>query len=111
MVEEFNQLAAREIEEVREEWGADFDKNSEIMKRGFRAAELSQEQLENLETALGSKAFMQMGKRLGDLISEKGVPGLKTAKRRTTTIMRPPVNRNSEKRRKRAHITEDIKNG
>ena len=80
MVEEFNQLAAREIEEVREEWGADFDKNSEIMKRGFRAAELSQEQLENLETALGSKAFMLIGKRLGDLISVKGVPGLKNGK-------------------------------
>ena len=80
MVEEFNKLAAKEIEEVREEWGADFDRNSEIMKRGFRAAELSKEQLESLETALGSKAFMQMGKRLGDLISEKGVPGLKNGK-------------------------------
>ena len=75
MVEEFNKLAAKEIEEVREEWGADFDRNSEIMKRGFRAAELSKEQLESLETALGSKAFMQMGKRLGDLISEKAFRG------------------------------------
>lgn len=78
-VEAFNKLAQKEIEEVKQEWGADYDKNHEIMARGLKMLELTKEQHECLETALGSKGYMLLGKRIGDSISEGAYPGLKNS--------------------------------
>lgn len=76
MTELFNQQVEKDKEEIQSRWGADYSKNEELMKRGFRMLELPKEQLENIEFSIGTKAFMQLGKKLGDLISEDNVKGI-----------------------------------
>lgn len=76
MAENFNRQSAKEQEEVKAEWGADYSKNQELMQRGWRLTELPQETLENIEVSMGTKAFMQLGKKLGDFISEDNARGI-----------------------------------
>ncbi len=76
MTEKFNQQAESDKEAVKELWGNDYDKNTEIMKQGFRAMNLEQSVLENIEIAMGTKAFMLLGKHFGDMISPDMAKGL-----------------------------------
>lgn len=78
VTELFNQKSQAEQNEVKELWGTDFDKNSAIMKHGFRVLGLSQEFLENIEVAIGSKNFMLLGKHIGDMVSEDAAKGLRS---------------------------------
>lgn len=70
MTEAFNAQVEKDKEEIRAEWGEDYSKNEELMKRGVRVLGLSEELLTNIEVSIGTKAFMQLGKRLGDAVSE-----------------------------------------
>lgn len=83
MTEAFNQQVDKDKEEIRTLWGNDYSKNEELMKRGFRMTELSGTQLENIEFSIGTKAFMQLGKKLGDFISEDNVRGIGGGKTKT----------------------------
>lgn len=76
MAEKFNQQAVKDQEELKVEWGDDYSKNTELMSRGFRMLELPQGVLENIEVSMGTKAFMQLGKKLGDFISEDNARGI-----------------------------------
>lgn len=76
MAEKFNQQSAKDQEELKTEWGDAFSKNQELMNRGWRLTELPQETLENIEFSMGTKAFMQLGKKLGDFISEDNARGI-----------------------------------
>ncbi len=76
MAEQFGRQSAKDQEEIKAEWGADYSQNQELMKRGFRMLELPQNVLENIEVAMGTKAFMTLGKKLGDLISEDNARGI-----------------------------------
>lgn len=60
-------LLGREKEELKREWGADFDKNSEIVRRawkvGAEAAGITVEQMDEFATELGNKiGFAKMFK-------------------------------------------------
>ena len=76
MAEQFVKQSKQDLEAVKSEWGSDYDKNEELMKRGWRMLELSDETLENIEVSIGTKAFMTLGKKLGDYISEDNVRGV-----------------------------------
>lgn len=74
--EAFNAQVEKDKEEVKAEWGNDYPKNEELMKRGFRMLGLSTDELQNIECSIGTKAFMRLGKKLGDSISEDNTKGL-----------------------------------
>ena len=66
----------KDKEEIRSEWGDDYSKNEELMKRGVTVLGLSEDLLTNIEVSIGTKAFMELGKRLGEAISEDTAKGL-----------------------------------
>lgn len=70
LTEAFNAQVEKDKEEVRAEWGDDYSKNEELMKRGIRLLDLPEELLSNIEMSIGTKVFMKLGKRLGDAVSE-----------------------------------------
>ena len=76
MTDAFNAQVEKDKEEVRAEWGEDYSKNEELMRRGVRVLGLSEDLLTNIEVSIGTKAFMQLGKRLGDAVSEDTVKAL-----------------------------------
>ena len=76
LAEKFNQQAIKDQEEIKAEWGDDFSRNQELMNRGWRMLELPENVLENIECSIGTKAFMQLGKKLGDYISEDNARGI-----------------------------------
>ncbi len=76
MTEAFNAQVEKDKEEVRSEWGDDYSKNEELMKRGVAVLGLDENLLTNIEVSIGTKAFMQLGKRLGEAISEDTAKGL-----------------------------------
>jgi Mn-dependent DtxR family transcriptional regulator len=76
LTEAFNAQVEKDKEEVRAEWGDDYSKNEELMKRGIRSTRLSEELLSNIEMSISTKEFMRLGKRLGEAVSEDTVKGL-----------------------------------
>lgn len=76
VTEQFNEKSLKEQSEIRELWGSDYDKNLECMKRGFKITGLDTGLLENIEIALGSKEFMLLGYKLGEIVSEDTAKGL-----------------------------------
>ncbi|MBQ9236236.1 MAG: hypothetical protein IJ184_07240 [Alphaproteobacteria bacterium] len=76
LTQDFNALVEKDKEAIKAEWGDDYSKNEELMKRGVRVLELPEEMLTNIEVSIGTKAFMQMAKRLGEAVSEDTVKGL-----------------------------------
>lgn len=83
LTEAFNAQVEKDKEEIKTEWGDDYSKNEELMKRGVAVLGLDEDLLTNIEVSIGTKAFMNLGKRLGEAISEdtaKGLGGGATAK-------------------------------
>jgi hypothetical protein len=76
LTEAFNAQVEKDKEEVIAEWGDDYSRNEELMRRGIRILDLPEELLSNIEMSIGTKEFMKLGKRLGDAVSEDAVKGL-----------------------------------
>lgn len=89
ITEAFNAQVEKDKEEIKSEWGDDYSKNEELMKRGVTVLGLSEDLLTNIEVSIGTKAFMELGKRLGEAISEdtaKGLGGGATKSEKMTTV-------------------------
>ena len=76
LTEVFNAQVEKDKEEIKTEWGDDYSKNEELMKRGVAVLGLDETLLTNIEVSIGTKAFMNLGKRLGEAISEDTAKGL-----------------------------------
>ena len=76
ITEAFNAQVEKDKEEIKSEWGDDYSKNEELMKRGVAVLGLDEDLLTNIEVSIGTKAFMNLGKRLGEAISEDTAKGL-----------------------------------
>lgn len=74
--EDFATQAAKDQEELRAEWGDKASQNNELWKRGYRMLGLDEDTLGNVELALGTKAFIKLGLKLGTAISEDSAKGL-----------------------------------
>ena len=72
----FNKQVEQDLDDLKTEWGAKYSENEELMKRGWRMLELDESTMSNIEYAIGTKAFMKLGKKLGDFISEDNAKGL-----------------------------------
>ncbi len=84
----FNARVKQDEEEVKAEWGDDYSKNVELMKRGAAVLGLKENLLSNIEVSIGTKEFMYLGKRLGEMISEdtaKGLSGGSTKSQKLST--------------------------
>ena len=67
----FADTSAKELEEVKQNWGADAKRNFELMKRGVRLfAEDDDELVEQIEHAVGTKKMMTVFCKLGQALSE-----------------------------------------
>jgi len=75
-VQDFNAQVEKDKEEVKAEWGDDYSKNEALMQRGVRILGLEEDALTNIEVAIGTKAFMNMLKRFGEMASEDTAKGL-----------------------------------
>ena len=76
ITEAFNAQVEKDKEEIKSEWGDDYSKNEELMKRGVAVLGLDEDLLTNIEVSIGTKAFMNLGKRFGEAISEDTAKGL-----------------------------------
>ena len=88
ITEAFNAQVEKDKEEIKAEWGDDYSKNEELMKRGVAVLGLDEDLLTNIEVSIGTKTFMNLGKRLGEAISEdtaKGLSGGSTKSQEMTT--------------------------
>jgi hypothetical protein len=74
--EAFNAQVEKDKEEIKSEWGDDYSKNEELMRRGVAVLGLNEDLLTNIEVSIGTKAFMELGRRLGEAISEDTAKGL-----------------------------------
>ena len=74
--EAFNASVEKDKEAIKSDWGDDYSKNEELMKRGVAVLGFSEDLLTNIEVAIGTKNFMELGKRLGEAISEDTAKGL-----------------------------------
>ena len=61
---------------VEKEFKDDYSKNEELMRRGVAVLGLNEDLLTNIEVSIGTKTFMELGKRLGEAISEDTAKGL-----------------------------------
>lgn len=61
---------AREETELKKAWGKDFDANSDIAGRAWRALGMNEETSNKLEAALGFKAFTEFFHKIGAGMSE-----------------------------------------
>lgn len=61
---------AREIEELRSEWGMAYDQNTEIARRGAQQFGIEPEMLEKIEDAIGTKALLTMFHNIGSKVGE-----------------------------------------
>ena len=75
-VQDFNAQVEKDKEEVKAEWGDDYSKNEALMQRGAKVLGLDENALSNIEVSVGTKAFMNMLKRFGEMASEDTVKGL-----------------------------------
>ena len=74
----FDEKAGREIEALKSEWGDNWDKNTDLGRRGFaKAAEsvggLSEGEMKALEQAIGTRKMMALGVWLGRQTVEAGL--------------------------------------
>lgn len=59
-----------ELEEVKQNWGANQERNFEVMKRGIRVFAQDDDDIIAIEQALGTKKMMNAMLKLGEAISE-----------------------------------------
>ena len=81
--------AAIEEGELKTEWGATFEQNTEIAKRGAREFGVTDEQFDALEQVLGLKATVKFFNAIGSKIGEAPVDGLAGGERGRPTISTP----------------------
>ena len=70
-VEQDNQMKA-----LQSEWGADYQKNTEIARQAARQFGLDKEQLVRMESAMGSKALMQFMHKIGSALADPNLKGV-----------------------------------
>lgn len=71
----WNERFEKEIGELKNEWGVDYDKNADLSKRVQRAFGLSNDELVSIERALGPKKFMQTFAKFGSTVGEHRFTG------------------------------------
>lgn len=64
--------SAQDMEQVQKEWGGAYNERVETAKRGIRVFAIDSETATKLETAIGTKAFMEFAYRLGSAVGEHG---------------------------------------
>lgn len=87
--EDFTARSEKEREETFNSWGNDLSKNQELMRRGIGVLGLDETLMENVEMAIGTKKFMEMGLLLGKSISEDVAKGLSTSSAAKSEKMTP----------------------
>ena len=59
---------------IRDRWGDDAEKNTELMNRGAKLLGLDDEDLAAVRMTIAPKKYMEAMKRLGEAISEDSIP-------------------------------------
>lgn len=65
----------KQLNELRTKWGNDFDKNSEFARRFLRSSGVSDEQMQAIEGAIGTRAMLELFHGWGAKTSEAGFGG------------------------------------
>ena len=60
----------QEVEELKKEWGANYDKNVHLGKQAARALGVDGEIMDKMESALGTKAFLGLFTKVGGMLRE-----------------------------------------
>ena len=71
----WNQRFDAEVAELKDAWGADYDKHFDLSNRVLRAAGFTPEQQQALEQALGPKVFRQAFAKFGSMVGEHRFAG------------------------------------
>lgn len=71
--EQADLLQQKELEEVKISWGDNCDKNKETAKRGAELLGLEEEELNAIESLIGTKKFLTSMLKLGEAISEDSI--------------------------------------
>lgn len=61
---------ARELDDLKSEWGMAYDQNTEIARRGAQQFGIEPEMLEKIEDAIGTKALLTMFHNIGSKVGE-----------------------------------------
>ena len=65
----------KEMADLQQEWGAEYDKNEEIARQATRKFGLENDTLVKLERAMGSKALMQFMYKIGSTLIDAPIKG------------------------------------
>lgn len=65
----------RQMKALQTDWGADYDKNTEIARQAVRKFGLSDDEVVRLESALGSNALMKFMHKIGSAIADPDIKG------------------------------------
>lgn len=66
----------REMGELKTQWGAAFDQNAEIARRGAKQFGVTEETMEKLEGAMGTKGMLEFFHNIGSKLGEHKVEGM-----------------------------------
>ena len=64
-----------QIKALQQDWGADYEKNTELARQAIRKYGLSKEQVISMEAALGSNALMKLMFSIGSTIADPELKG------------------------------------
>ena len=67
---QWNARFEKELGELKQEWGQDYDRNTDLSKRVQRAFGLGADELQSIERALGPKKFLQSFAKFGSSVGE-----------------------------------------
>lgn len=74
----------KDLAEIEAEWGDNLAKNKELTERGAKEIcqrfELSEDDMHDVELAIGTKKFVKLVKTVGELMAEDGLPSSNTTK-------------------------------
>lgn len=77
-VEAYTKEQDVQMQALQKDWGADYEKNTEIARQATRKYGLSKEQLVRMETALGSNALMKLMFAIGSTTMDAEIKGAGT---------------------------------
>ena len=66
----------KQMKDLQTAWGADYDKNTELARQAARQFGLGKETLVRMESALGSKALMELMHKIGSAIADPALKGV-----------------------------------
>lgn len=66
----------QEMSELKTQWGMAFDQNTEIARRGAKQFGVSEETMEQLEGAMGTKGMLEFFHNIGSKLGEHKVEGM-----------------------------------